>query len=84
MTSRKREFMNNKNIIEALACKEKYDAVKNYCLLSKKNASQNDDEWAEGFKKVQKAQDKVRKLLGSEYVTAIILNRDELIEKFGW
>ena len=69
---------------EALSCKEKYDAVKNYCLLSKKNAAMDDDSWAAGFKKVQQAQTKVSKLLGSDFVTAIILNRDELIEKFGW
>jgi hypothetical protein len=71
-------------INEALKCKEKYDAVKIYCLLSKENAQQSDDDWAKGFKKVRKAQDKVRELLGGEYVTAIILNRDKLIENFGW
>jgi len=76
--------MTQTDINEALECKEKYDAVKNYCLLSKKNAQQSDDDWAAGFKKVTKAQDKVRSLLGGDYVTAIILNRDELIEKFGW
>ena len=72
------------SIKEALDCKEKYDAVKNYCLLSKQNAEMNDNDWAAGFAKVQKAQDKVRKLLGGDYVTAIILNRDELIQKFAW
>ena len=72
------------NIKEALDCKEKYDAVKSYCLLSKQNAAMNDDEWAAGFRKVQKAQDNVKKLLGGDYVTAIILNRDELIQKFAW
>lgn len=71
-------------INEALKCKEEFDAIKNYCLLSKKNAQQSDDDWAEGFKEVQKAQDKVRELWGSDYVTACILHRDELIEKFGW
>ena len=69
---------------EALDCKEKYEAVKNYCLLSKKNAAMSDDDWAVGFKTVCEAQDKVSKLLGSDFVTAIILNRDELIEKFEW
>jgi hypothetical protein len=76
--------MTNSSMAQAFKCKEKYDAVKNYCLLSKQNAAQSDEEWAGGFKKVQKAQDKVRELLGSEYVTIIILNRDELIEQFGW
>jgi hypothetical protein len=76
--------MTNLSVIEAIECKEKYEAVKNYCLLSKQNASQSDENWANGFKKVQKAQDRVRTLLGSDYVTVIILNRDELIEKFGW
>ena len=69
---------------EALDCKEKYDAVKNYCLLSKKNAAMSDENWAGGFKKVMAAQTKVSELLGPDFVTAIILNRDELIEKFGW
>ncbi len=73
-----------KSVTEAIECKEKYDAVKNYCLLSKENALQSDEDWADGFKKVQVAQDRVRELLGSDYVTAIILNRDELIEKFKW
>ena len=72
------------NIKEALDCKEKYEAVKNYCLLSKQNAEMNDDDWAAGFRKVQSAQDKVKKLLGGDYVTAIILNRDELIQRFAW
>lgn len=73
------------NLKYALSCKEKTDAVKNYCLLSKANAAMDDDdEWAAGFKKVQIAQDKVRKLLGGDYVTMIIMHRDELIEQFGW
>jgi hypothetical protein len=76
--------MNKSDIENALKCKEKYDAVKNYCLLSKANAQQSDDEWAVGFKKVQKAQDKVRDLLGSDYVTVCIMDRDELIKQFGW
>ena len=72
------------NIEEALKCKKKYDAVKNYCLLSKKNAAMNDDDWAVGFKKVQQAQTKVKALLGDDYVTACIFYRDELIKQFGW
>ena len=72
------------NIKEALDCKSKYDAVKNYCLLSKKNEAMSDDEWAAGFKKVQRAQDEIKKLLGDDYITTIILHRDELIQKFGW
>jgi len=76
--------MKNVSISEALECKEKYDAVKNYCLLSKQNAQMSDDDWAKGFKAVQNAQNKVRELLGGEYVTAIILNMDELIKQFGW
>ena len=71
-------------ISEALKCKEKYEAVRNYCLLSRENAQNNDDDWAAGFKKVQKAQDRVRAILGSDYVTACIFYRNELIEKFGW
>lgn len=76
--------MKNISISEAINCKEKYDAVKNYCLLSKKNSQQSDDDWAAGFKKVQKAQDKVRELLGSEYVTVCIFHGGELIKTFGW
>ena len=76
--------MNKTSITEAIECKEKYEAVKNYCLLSKQNASQSDEDWVDGFKNVQKAQDRVRTLLGSDYVTTIILNRDELIDQFGW
>ncbi|MGX8711620.1 MAG: hypothetical protein ACQGTM_15415 [bacterium] len=76
--------MDFNDIREALECKEKYEAVKNYCLLSKKNAQQNDDDWAAGFKKVQKAQDKVRALLGDDYVTVCIFYRDELINQFCW
>ncbi len=76
--------MTNANMESLIECKEKYEAVKSYCLLSKQNASQSDDDWAAGFRKVQKAQDKVRSLLGGDYVTTIIFNRDELIKKFGW
>ncbi len=72
------------NLKYALKCKEKTDAVRNYCLLSKANEAMDDDEWAAGFKKVQIAQDKVKKLLGGDYVTAIILHRDELIKQFNW
>jgi hypothetical protein len=72
------------NLQEALGCKEKYDAIKNYCLLSKANETMDDDDWAAGFKKVQKAQDKVKKLLGNDYVTACIFHGDELIKQFGW
>ncbi|SHI21948.1 hypothetical protein SAMN02745823_03523 [Sporobacter termitidis DSM 10068] len=76
--------MTQVSIKEALECKEKYEAVKSYCVLSKQNAAQNDDDWAKGFAKVQKAQDRVRALLGGDYVTTIILNRDDLIKQFGW
>ena len=76
--------MTREDIKEALECKAKSDAVKNYCILSRKNAQQSDDNWAAGFREVQKAQYKVRELLGSDYVSAIIFHRDELIEKFGW
>ena len=72
------------SIEEAFKCKEKYEAVKNYCLLSKKNATMNDDDWAAGFKKVQQAQSKVKTLLGDDYVTVCIFHRDELIKQFGW
>lgn len=72
------------NIKEALDCKQKYDAVKNYCLLSKKNATMDDGNWTTGFKKVQQAQDKVKTLLGVDYVTVCIFHRDELIEMFKW
>lgn len=51
-----------KTIEEALECKEKYEAVKNYCLLSKQNAERRHgkqiregykmeiDTWVEGYK----------------------------------
>ena len=71
-------------IKKALECKKKYDAVKNYCLLSKENAKQCDEDWSKGWEKVKQAQDKVKSLLGSEYVDVIIFNRDELIKGCGW
>lgn len=76
--------MKNTSIAEALECKEKYDAIKNYCLLSKKNAAMDDDNWAAGFREVKKAQDKVKELLGNDYVTVCIFHGDELIKQFGW
>ncbi len=71
-------------IDEIIKNQKKYEAVKRYCLLSKKNSMQDGKEWIRGFEKVKKAQDNLRKILGGEFLSIIIVERDELIEKFGW
>ncbi len=71
-------------IDEIIKNQRKYEAIKEYCLLSKKNSEQDGEEWIKGFGEVKKAQDRLKKVIGDEFLSAVIIGRDELIEKFSW